>query len=281
MIVDAHHHFWDPTRAVYPWMGPDLAPIARPFGPAELAPLLTSSGIERTILVQTRASIDETRESLATAAATEFVAGVIGWVDLADAGVGEMIAALRAGRGGDRLVGIRHQVHDEVDPGWLLREDVRNGLQAVGRAGLTFDLLVRPRELPAALDTVRALPGLSFVIDHLAKPPIASGELEPWASLLAPFGALTNVSCKMSGMVTEADPERWTVTDLQAFAAHALEVFGPERVMFGSDWPVCLLAAAYHRVVDAARQLTAGLSEPERSEVFGGTATAIYGLPGD
>ncbi len=192
-----------------------------------------------------------------------------------------MIAALRAGTGGERLVGIRHQVHDEVDPGWLLREDVRNGLQAVARAGLTFDLLVRPRELPAALATVRALPGLRFVIDHLAKPPIASGELEPWASLLAPFGALPNVSCKLSGMATEADPERWAVDDLRAFAAHALEVFGPERVMFGSDWPVCLLAAAYHRVVDAARQLTAGLTEAERQEVFGGTATAIYGLPGD
>lgn len=281
MTVDAHHHFWDPTRAVYPWMGPDLAPIARPFGPADLAPLLTSTGIDRTILVQTRASIDETRELLATAAATGFVAGVVGWVDLADAGIGETIAALRAGSGGHRLVGIRHQVHDEVDPAWLLREDVRNGLQAVGRAGLTFDLLVRPRELPAALDTVRALPGLSFVIDHVAKPPIASRELEPWASLLAPFGALPNVSCKLSGMVTEADPERWAVADLRAFAAHALEVFGAERLMFGSDWPVCLLVATYDHVVDAARELTAGLSEPEQREVFGETATRVYGLEAD
>jgi L-fuconolactonase len=277
MIVDAHHHFWDPTRAIYPWLEPDW-PIARAFGPDELAPLLAANGIDRTILVQTRSSIDETREFLAAAAAGSFVAGVVGWVDLTDPGVAEMLAALRAGVGGERLVGIRHQVHDEPDLSWLLRADVRRGLEAVGSAGLVFDLLVRSRELPAALSTARTLPGMAFVVDHLAKPPIARGELEPWASLIAPFGGLPNVACKLSGLVTEADPERWTVADLRPFADHALKVFGPERVMFGSDWPVCLLAGSYDRVVDVARELTGGLSQAERDEVFGGSAVRAYRL---
>jgi L-fuconolactonase len=278
MIVDAHHHFWDPTTADYPWMTDDLARIRRRFGPEDLAPLLAGTGVDSTILVQTRSSEIETVEFLATAADTPFIAGVIGWADLADPNVGETLARIRSAFGGDRLVAIRHQVHDEPDPDWLRRPDVRRGIAAVGEAGLAFDLLVRPRELPAALDTVRALPDMPFVVDHLAKPPIRDGAVEPWASLIRPLAGEGNVSCKLSGMVTEADWERWTPANLAPFFDIALEAFGPSRLIFGSDWPVCLLAASYPEVLDAARTLTDGLTADERKAVFGGNAIEVYRL---
>jgi L-fucono-1,5-lactonase len=280
MKVDAHHHFWDPARATYPWLTADLAAINRPFGPDDLEPLLEAAGIGRTVVVQARHGLDETRDLLEIAATSTFVAGVVGWVDLTDPAVPSTLDALRQAQGGSRLVGIRHQVHDEPDPEWLLRPDVRRGLAAVAAAGLVFDLLVRPRELPAAFEIVRALPELRFVIDHLAKPPIRDGAIEPWASLIAQFGPLENVSCKMSGLVTEADWATWTVNDLAPYVRHALEVFGPGRLMFGSDWPVCLLAAAYPRVVEAAHGLMAHLSEPEQESVFGGVAARVYRLDG-
>lgn len=278
MIVDAHHHFWDPRTADYPWLTDELAAIRRPFGPDDLAPLLNATAVNRTVLVQTRSSVDETRDFLAVAAATPFVAGVVGWVDLSADDVGATIDALRAGPGGNRLVGIRHQVHDEADPDWLRRADVRRGIAAVGQAGLAYDLLVRPRELPSALETVRDLPDVRFVIDHLAKPEIANGALEPWASRLAPFGGLANAWCKVSGMVTEANWTSWRTEDFTPFVGHAVDVFGPERLLFGSDWPVCLLAASYERVHDLARETLAELSESEREGVFGGNAAEVYRL---
>ena len=278
LVVDAHHHFWDPARFDYPWLTEELGVIRRRFGPEDLAPIVERTGIDRTILVQTTSSVDETREFLATAAATPFIAGVVGWVDLTDASVGDTIAALAQGEGGSRLVGIRHQVHDEPDPAWLLRADVERGIAAIGAAGLVYDLLVRPRELPAALETVRAHPDVAFVIDHLAKPPIKAGELEPWLGLLRPFGELDNVACKVSGLVTEADWGSWSVADLQPFVDAAIEIFGPDRLMVGSDWPVCLLAASYDEVLGAARSATAGLSLDERDQVFGETARRVYGL---
>jgi L-fuconolactonase len=278
LTVDAHHHFWDPARADYPWMTDDLAVIRRRFGPDDLAPLAERAKIDRTIVVQTRSSLEETREFLATAAEHELVAGVVGWVDLTNPAVGEEIAWLLNGTGGSHLVGIRHQVHDEPDPAWLLRPDVGRGIAAVGAAGLVYDLLVRPRELPSALQTARAHPDVAFVIDHLGKPPIRSGEIEPWLSLMRPFGELGNVACKVSGLVTEADWRSCRVADLQPFVDGALEVFGPGRLMFGSDWPVCLLAATYEEVVEAARSATARLSQDERGWLFGGTARRVYGL---
>lgn len=278
LVVDAHHHLLDPARFDYPWLTPELAAIDRRFGPGDLAPELAAAGIDRTILVQTIGNLDETREFLATAAAVPFIGGVIGWVDLTDRGVSGSLDALRGGPGGEWLVGIRHQVHDEPDPDWLLRPDVRRGLAAIEAAGLTYDLLVRPRELPAALIVAREMAGLRFVIDHLAKPPIRSGDLEPWASLLRPFGELPNVSCKLSGLVTEAEPGMWQVDDLAPYVEIALETFGPRRILFGSDWPVCLLAASYTDVAGAARDLTADLTSTERAAVFGGAAEAVYRL---
>jgi L-fuconolactonase len=275
-VIDAHHHLLDPARFGYPWLTAELAAIDRRFGPDDLAPELAAAGIDQTILVQTIASMDETREFLATAASVPFIAGVVGWVDLTDRGVSGTLDALLGGPGGEWLVGIRHQVHDEPDPEWLLRRDVRRGLAAIETAGLTYDLLVRPRELPAALIVAREMVGLRLVIDHAAKPPVRSGTTEPWASLLRPFGELPNVSCKLSGLVTEADPTIWQIADLAPFVEIALEAFGPSRLLFGSDWPVCLLAASYADVVIAARDLTASLSTADRTAVFGGAAEAAY-----
>jgi L-fuconolactonase len=278
MIVDAHHHFWDPTRADYPWMTDELARIRRPFGPDDLRPLLAEAGVDRTVLVQTRSSDIETLAFLEIATTAPFVAGVVGWVDLTDPNVDRELERLRGGVGGDRLVGIRHQVHDEPDPDWLRRADVRRGISAVGEADLVYDLLVRPRELPAAYDTVRALPEVRFVIDHLAKPPIRDGDIEPWNSLIRPFGSEPNAWCKVSGLVTEADWETWKPADLAPFVDVALDVFGPGRLLVGSDWPVCLLAGTYGEVLGATRSLLEGLTPDERDAAFGGNAVEVYRL---
>jgi L-fuconolactonase len=181
---------------------------------------------------------------------------------------------LRQGPGGRYLVGIRHQVHDEPDPDWLMRADVRRGLRAVAGAGLVYDLLVRARELPAALDTVRALPDLRFVVDHVAKPPIASGELEPWATLLAELARFEHVSCKLSGLVTEADWGAWQAEEVVPYASRVLEWFGEDRLIFGSDWPVCGLAASYDAVVELAEYVVGGSSD----RAFGGNAEHFYRL---
>jgi L-fuconolactonase len=278
VIVDAHQHFWDPNRATYPWLTDDMAAVRRAFTPADLAPSLAAAGVDATVLVQTRASLDETTESLATAAATRFIGGVVGWADLADPGIGDTIAGLRGAPGGDLLVGIRHQVHDEPDPDWVLRDDVGRGIRAVGEAGLVYDLLVRARELPAALELARRQPSTRFVIDHIAKPPIRDHILDPWSERIRPFGALENVACKISGMVTEADWGAWTPSDLSPYVDHVLEVFGPSRLLFGSDWPLCLVAAPYDRVLGVAHELLGGLGDAETAAVFGGTATEIYRL---
>jgi L-fuconolactonase len=255
-----------------------LAPIRRRFGPEDLRPLLAANGVDQTILVQTRSSLDETREFLATAAEHDFIAGVVGWVDLT-ADVAKQIARLHSGPGGKKLVGIRHQVHDEADPEWLGKKDVRRGIAAVGKAGLAYDILVRTRELPAALALVKALPDMRFVIDHIAKPPIASGVTTEWAERLKPLAAQPNVFVKLSGMVTEADWKRWTVRDITPYVQRVLEWFGPERCVFGSDWPVCLVAASYAHVIDACGQAIGDVPVADRERIFGGNAVALYRLP--
>ncbi len=277
-VIDAHHHLWDPARADYPWMTETMAPIVRRFGVEDLEPLLPAAGVDGTVLVQARHDVAESRELLAVAGSTPFILGVVAWLDLTMRDVAETIASLRDGLGGDRLVGIRHQVHDEPDPGWLSRNEVRRGLEAVMAADLTYDLLVRPREFPAALSVVRDLPGLRFVIDHLGKPSIREGTMEPWASGLRPFGGLPNVWCKLTGLVTEADWATWRVADLAPYLDVALTTFGPGRLLFGSDWPVCLLAAPYGEVVHAAHELCADLSPTEQAAIFGRTASCVYGL---
>ena len=278
MIIDAHHHLWDPTPGQYPWMTAEFEPIRRRFGPEDLAPALQACGVDRTIVVQTYSSLQETREFLATAGRTPFIAGVVGWVELTDDRAADTIGGLQRQPGGQRLVGIRHQVHDEPDSKWLLQATVQRSIAAVGQAGLVFDLLVRPRELPAALDTVAAHPEVRFVIDHLAKPPIRDGGATEWERWMPHLAAHPNVSCKLSGMVTEADWRAWTVADLRPYVARVLEWFGPERLLFGSDWPVCLLAAPYRTVFETARRLVTALAPGSEPAVLGDNAARIYRL---
>jgi L-fuconolactonase len=278
-IVDAHHHLWDPGRRAYPWMTGRAAALQRPYLVDDLRAETAAAGVGHTVLVQTVADVTETEDFLATAAGSAgLIAGVVGWVDLAAADVAATLTRLAEAPGGDRLVGIRHQVHDEDDPEWLARSDVCRGLAAVAERGLAYDLLVRTRELPAALQAVRTVDTLMFVVDHAAKPDIANCVHEPWASRLAELAAHRNVTCKLSGLVTEAAWGTWTTDDLQPYVDRVLALFGPERLMFGSDWPVCTLAAGYADVVEAARTCLGGLSAAETAAVFAGTATRTYRL---
>lgn len=276
--IDAHHHFWDPDRGDYPWMAGRVLPIRRIFTPDDLRPLLEPAGVKKTILVQTWSSLDESRQFLALAHSTDFIAGVVAWVDLAAANVGDVLDGLLAGTGGKWLVGIRHQVHDEADPRWLCHRDVQRGLQAVQARGLAYDLLIRPREMPAALETVRALPGLRFVIDHIAKPKIAKNGFEDWAGLIGQFGAEPHVWCKLSGMVTEADWGSWKAAQIAPYIAEVLRIFGPHRVMMGTDWPVSLLASDYQGTVDLVRNAIADLDETDQRAVLWDTAAHAYRL---
>jgi L-fuconolactonase len=280
-VIDAHHSFWDPATRDYPWLTGDLAPLRRRYGPAELAPELAGGRITGTLLVQTLPQADESAELLSMAAAVPFVQGVVGWVDIAAPDVAEQVTRLRAGPGGELLVGVRTRALDELDPGWLGRVEVRRGLRALGRAGLVCDLHLRARELPAALETCAALPEVTFVLDHLAAPPIASGDLTAWGRALLPLGELPNVSAKLSGLVTEADWHTWSIDDLRHPVELAVDAFGPHRLMLGSDWPTCLLAGGYSDAIDAVRYLLAELPEHEQDEIRGGTAVRLYGLPGD
>ncbi|GAB2808030.1 amidohydrolase family protein [Lentzea nigeriaca] len=270
--IDAHHHLWDLSSRPQDWLS---GPIRRSFSPADLRAVTEPAGVDATVLVQVLNDLDETAEFLAVE--SDLVAGVVGWVDLTAPDVAEQLDRLRSGPGGDRLVGIRHLVQSEPDPDWLMRPDVIAGLRAVRDAGLVYDVLTRPHQLPAALVAVRAVPDMMFVVDHLSKPDIAGGLVEPWATHLAALAAEPNVTAKLSGLVTEAGPQ-WTVEALKPYADVALTVFGPDRLMVGSDWPVCLLAASYSEVFDAAADLCSGLSAAERSELFGGTAARVYGL---
>lgn len=276
--IDAHHHFWDPEKGDYPWMTGPVLPIRRVFAPDDMRPLLGPVGVAKTILVQTWSSLDESYAFLALADETDFIAGVVAWADLTSPHVGAHLDALLAAKGGKWLVGIRHQVHDEPDAQWLCRADVRRGLAEVGARGLVYDLLIRPRELPAALETVRALPGLRFVIDHIAKPEIATGGFAPWAALMQPFGAEANVWCKLSGMVTEADWATWTAADIAPYIAECLRVFGPSRCLMGSDWPVSLLAADYQRTVRLVRNAIAQLPDADQRAILWESAATAYHL---
>jgi L-fuconolactonase len=282
VIVDAHHHFLDPTRFAYPWMGAREGALARVVGPGDLAPLLGHAGVSATVLVQTLHDPEETRSMLAAAAAKRWIAGVVGWVDLERDDVADQIARMRALPGGDHLAGIRHLVHDEPDAEWLLRPAVLRSLEVVGREGLAFDLLLRPRELPAAITCARSLEGVRLVVDHLAKPVVRLGPADPvnaaWLADLRAIAEFPHVVCKLSGLVTEAERDGWTVDKLRPFAEHALSCFGPGRVLFGSDWPVCTLAARYEQVIDAAHALIADCSPGEREAILATNARDLYGL---
>jgi len=281
-IVDAHHHLWDLTVTPQTWLNDSMGPINRSFDHNDLVEA-TGGEIATTIIVQTTGSEAETYAMLETAATSELVGGVVGWVDLTAADVADRLAAIQASPHGSWLRGIRHQVHDEPDRHWLGRADVRRGLTAVGEAGLVFDLLIRPEHLEVSTAVARDLPEVSFVVDHIAKPDVAGGfaggSAADWEVNLRELATLPNVACKLSGMVTEADWQSWTAADLRPFANVVLDAFGYDRVMYGSDWPVCLLAATYEQVLGATTHLIAELSASERNAVLGANARRIYRLP--
>jgi L-fuconolactonase len=272
-IVDAHQHVWDLATRDQPWLRrPGNEPLLRTFSEADLRPQAMAAGVNATVVVQTVTEPAETPELLALAAASDLVAGVVGWVDLQADNVADALAALRERTDGGFLRGIRHPVLIEDDPRWLVRHAVLRGLAAVGDAGLCYDLVLAPEVLPAAVAAARACPGVMFVLDHLGNPrfdPALGPAPDPdWDRNVRQLAALPNAVCKLSGMLAGLRPCYETV----------LEAFGPGRLMFGSDWPVCTLSASYASVLAAALDLSAELGPGERAAIFGGTARRIYQL---
>ncbi|MDX8037515.1 amidohydrolase family protein, partial [Lentzea sp. BCCO 10_0856] len=277
MIVDAHHHLWDLSVRDQDWItDPPMGVIRRSFLEPDF--VAAAPEVSTSVLVQTVCVPEETPEFLAVAASSEVVGAVVGWTDLTSASVGDALSELVDSPDGSWLRGIRHQVQGEPDPEWLCRKDVRNGLQQVGAHGLIYELLTLPHQLPAARRTVAALGNVSFVVDHCSKPAIGSSGPGEWAELIRSLAAHENVTCKLSGLVTEADWKSWDVALLRPYFEVVLDAFGPERLMFGSDWPVCLLAATYDEWLGAARELVSELSPDEQAAIFSGTARRVYGL---
>lgn len=277
--IDAHHHVWDLDVRPQAWLSV-FPSIHRSFLLDELRPLLAEAGVDGTVLVQVGAVPAETEEFLALAAREPLICGVVGWVDLTSGAVADEIARLRTLPGGDLLVGVRALVESETDPRWLLRDDVLDGLRALAGAGLVYDLLVTHDQLPAAVEVVGRVPELRFVLDHLGKPPIAAGGLDPWREQITALAAYPHVVAKLSGLVTEAG-DGWTLETIRPFAEHLLQAFGPDRVMVGSDWPVCLVgASSYAQVTELHDSLVAHLTPAERAAIRGGAAVRWYGLGG-
>ena len=271
-MIDAHQHFWRIDHGDYGWLTPALAPIYRDFGPADLAPILARRAIDATILVQAAPTVRETRWLLDLAAKTPFVAGVVGWVAFDAPDVAEEIAALASE---PRLVGLRPMVQDEADDDWLLRPALAPAFEAMIAHGLVFDALVLPRHLPRLARVLERHPALSVVVDHGAKPRIRDGEIVSWAAAMADIAAHPRVTCKLSGLMTEAPPDA-DLEMLRPYIATLLERFGSRRLLWGSDWPVVDLAGGYDRWHDLARKALAGLDAAALADVFGGNAERVY-----
>lgn len=274
MRIDAHQHFWDLDRFEYPWMPPAPSRIRRSFLPEHLEPLLVNNRFNGTVLVQANTLPGETRWLLELADAHPFIRGVVGWVDLTSPRVGATLDELQRH---PRFKGVRHPVHDEGDPEWLLRAEVTDGLREVARRGLPYDLLLRPHHLPLVPRVAERAPELRLVIDHIAKPSIASRSMEGWADGMRRAAEIPQVSCKLSGMITEAG-ERWAASDLRPYVQFILGLFGPDRLMYGSDWPVCLLAGNFKLALAAFTQALAPVPTPVRNKIMGETACAFYAL---
>jgi L-fuconolactonase len=278
-MIDAHHHLWrldQPAPFNYAWLdAPQNAAIRRDFLPEHLAPHLQAAGVERSILVQTQHNLAENRWALALAERHDFVAGVVGWVDLAsDACEAELLEF----KDHPKFVGVRHVVQDEPDDDFIVRPDVLRGLKVLEKHGVPFDLLFYVKHLHHVPNLVRQLPELPMVIDHLSKPHIKDKRLDDWLPHFQAAAKFPTVYCKLSGMVTEADWQHWTADDLKPYVQTALELFGPERLMFGSDWPVCELAGSYERVLAALNEALGPISPAERQAIFGTTAQRFYRL---
>jgi len=277
--LDAHVHLWDLAARPQPWTA-QFPVLQRDFLLPDLEKVLDDHGVDAAVVVQAGDSTGETLDLLALAGTTPRLAGVVGWVDLDGPDVTEAVAALRAAPGGGKLVAVRHQLQVEPDLRYLARPGVRAGLAAVAEAGLAYDVVVSPWQLPLVTETVAALPEARFVLDHAGKPPLAAGDLGEWRADLARLAELPNVAVKLSGLVTEADRATWSQADLSPAIEHVLACFGAGRAMAGSDWPVCLLAAGYGAVRATLDPALGLLDVAGRTEVLGGTAARWYGLGG-
>ena len=274
--IDAHQHFWHFDPAAYPWIEPDWHALRRDRLPADLRCELDAAAIDACIAVQARTLELETGWLLGLAAAHPWIVGVVGWLPLDDAGVGALIERYAAD---PRLVGLRHVLQAEPD-GWFARDDFNAGITAAGRAGLAYDLLLTARQLPVAIGLVDRHPGMRLVVDHIAKPDIRSRGFASWARDFAELARREHVACKLSGIVTEADHAAWTREDIRPYLDHALACFGPERLLFGSDWPVCTAATSYGTWVAEIEHWAQGaLGRAERAALMGGNAGRWYQLP--
>ena len=267
-------HFWRYSRQEYDWIDDTMRPLQRDFLPADAAIAMRDAGIDACVAVQARQTLEETRFLLELAAQTSFIAGVVGWVDLRAADLDDRLAELSSHR---KLVGLRHIVQAESDD-FLRREDFSRGVARLERYGFAYDVLIYARQLPAAIDFAAALPAERLVLDHLGKPDIRGGGFDPWRRDLDRLAKLPHVRAKLSGLVTEADWQAWTVEDIHRYVHAALDSFGAERLMIGSDWPVCTMAATYSQVIDLVRTAIAERTASERAAVMGGTARTFWNL---
>jgi L-fuconolactonase len=273
MTVDSHQHFWQVGRFEYPWMTPEVGALCHDFLPEQLEPILLRHGVQQTIVVQASNTVEETLWLLSLANQNPFIAGVVGWVDLQSDDVSDQLHEFA---GNPKFKGVRHLVESEPADDWLAQPRVIQGLRELSSCGLSYDLLVHTRHLRYAKTALEECPELRVVIDHLAKPPIAHGGISEWAQELKPFASMTNAWCKLSGLVTEASWSNWRVEDFIPCVEIALEYFGPQRMMFGSDWPVCLLAASYAQVLDTVQTLLRDLSDDDRDLIFYKNAAEFY-----
>lgn len=275
MRIDAHQHFWQLGRFEYPWMPPEPSPLRRDFLPSDLRPILFRNRFHGTVAVQAACSLDESRWLLQLASEFPWILGVVAWADLTSPSLGNDLDDLQRH---PALKGIRHPVHDEPDPEWLLRPAVVAGLREVAARDLAFDLLLRPHHLPLVRKLAERLPGLRLVIDHIAKPDIAAAHWEPWASAIERAVAVPGLHVKLSGMITEASWRSWTAAQLRPYVEHVLRVFGPGRCLFGSDWPVCLQAGIWKEVLAGFTQAHGPLPREVRDGLIGENAARFYRL---
>jgi L-fuconolactonase len=273
--LDAHQHFWKFEPQEYAWIDRSMGTLRRDFLPPDLGPVLASVGVNGTVAVQARQTLEETRWLLALATQYEFIRGVVGWAPLLQANVGEILADLSANI---RLRGVRHVLHDEANPFYMLQEDFQRGIRELKRYGLAYDLLIFERHLPQTIRFVDRHPDQVFIVDHLAKPRVKARELSPWRENIRDLARRPNVYCKVSGLITEADQQRWKPEDLEPYLQTVLAAFGPKRLLFGSDWPVCLLAGQYQQWISIVEQLVSWLSPAEQEWVWSCTAQLAYRL---
>ncbi|QDU56972.1 amidohydrolase family protein [Aeoliella mucimassa] len=275
MIIDAHHHFWNYTALEFGWISDSMSVLANDYLPPDLSNAISTTDVDRVLSVQARQSTEETTWLLDLAAEHEFVCGVVGWLPLVD---GEVAALLERFSQNPWLRGIRHIVHDEPDDDFILNSDFNRGVSLLAGFDLTYDILIFERHLPLTIQFVDDHSDLRLVLDHIAKPRIADGALEPWRTQIVELARRPNVYCKVSGMVTEADCATWSADALRPYFDVVLEAFGPQRLMFGSDWPVCLLASDYAKWFEVVRSWTAELTPSEQQQLFSGTAIEAYQL---